>query len=146
LRTLFRRAAREHRRVEIIWVKGHKQNPYNKAADKAAKRSARNALNAPKSVVSVRRKISKQKTALGSIEMRGQEFAIRVVTAQYLASPHQLWRYKYEVISADSEYFGNVDEIFSKHYLRDGHHYQVRVNESTMNPRIVEVISEIERG
>jgi hypothetical protein len=55
------------------------RNPYNKAADKAAKRSAKNALNPPRSV----------------------DF---------------------------------VDEIFSEIYLRDGRHYEVRVNDVTANP------------
>jgi ribonuclease HI len=41
---LFQRASREGRRVEINWIKGHKQNPYNRAADKTAKRSAKNPL------------------------------------------------------------------------------------------------------
>ena len=36
----------------------------------------------------------------------------------------------------DSQFHGNVDEIFSTIALRDGHHYEVRVNDSTDNPRI----------
>jgi hypothetical protein len=31
----------------------------------------------------------------------------------------------------DSQFHGNVDEIFSTIALRDGHHYEVRVNGST---------------
>jgi ribonuclease HI len=140
---LLKRASQERRRVNIQWVKGHKQNPYNKAADKAAKRSARNALNEPLSIVSVRRKKSSKKTEIGSVKMQGQQVTIRVITAQFLRSPHRLWKYKYEVLSPESEFYANVDEIFSEVYLRDGHEYEVRLNDNTDNPRIVELIREL---
>jgi len=140
---LLKRASQDHRRVNIQWVKGHKQNPYNKAADKAAKRSARNPLNKPLSVVSVRRKKSSKETEIGSVKMQGQRLTIRVITAQFLRSPHQLWKYKYEVLSPESEFRGNVDEIFSEIYLRDGHEYEVTLNQNTDNPRIVELIRDL---
>jgi len=35
--------------------------------------------------------------------------------------------------------------IFADEVLRAGHHYEVRVNGQTDNPRIVEVIQELER-
>ena len=140
---LLKRASRDRRRVNIQWVKGHKQNPYNKAADKAAKRSAKNPLHKPLSVVSVRRKKSAKKTEIGSVKMQGQQLTIRVITAQFLRSPHQLWKYKYEVLSPGSEFCGNVDEIFSEIYLRDGHEYEVTLNNNTDNPRIVELIRDL---
>lgn len=140
---LLKRASHERRRVNINWVKGHKQNPYNKAADKAAKRSAKNPLMRPLSVVSVRRKKSSKKTEIGSVKMRGQKLTIRIVTAQFLRSPHQFWKYKYEVLSSESEFCGNLDEIFSEEYLRDGHEYEVVLNDNTANPRIVDVIREL---
>ena len=40
---------------------------------------------------------------------------------------------------------GRVDLIFADEVLRAGHHYEVRVNGQTDNPRIVEVIQELER-
>lgn len=143
---LLQRAHRERKRVHFNWVKGHKKNPYNKAADKAAKRSAKNPLNPPKSVVSVRRKQTSRTTEIGSIKMKEQVLDVRIVTAQFLGSPHKLWKYKYEVLSQESEFHGHLDEIFSEHYLRDGRHYTVRVNDNTANPRIVEVLSELDRG
>jgi ribonuclease HI len=143
---LFQYAHRTRRRVNINWVKGHKGNPYNKAADKAAKRSARNPLNPPKAVVSVRRKMSEEKTAIGSVKMLGQRLDVRIITAQYLGSPHRLWKYKYEVLTSESDYFGKVDEIFSELCLRDGHHYEVLVNAETANPRILELVREIDRS
>jgi len=140
---LLKRAAAGRRRVNIQWIKGHKQNPYNKAADKAAKRSAKNPLNKPLSVVSVRRKKSSKKTEIGSVKMQRQQLILRIITAQFLRSPHQLWKYKYEVLSSESEFCGNVDEIFSEIYLRDGHEYEVILNDNTGNPRIVEVIRDL---
>ena len=140
---LFKRAEQARRRVNIQWVKGHRQNPYNKAADKAAKRSAKNALNKPLSNVSVRRKKSAKKTEIGSVTMQGQQLIVRIITAQFLSSPHRLWKYKYEVLSAESEFCGNVDEIFSEVYMRDGHEYEVRLNDNTENPRIVEVLRDL---
>lgn len=140
---LLKRSSQERRRVNIHWVKGHKQNPYNKAADKAAKRSAKNPLNKPLSVASVRRKKSSKKTEISSVKMQGQQLKIRIVTAQFLRSPHQLWKYKYEVLSGESEFCGNVDEIFSELYLRDGHEYEVTLNDNTDNPRIVELIRDL---
>lgn len=142
---LLKLANSERRTVDFQWVKGHKKNPYNKQADKAAKRSAKNALNAPLSTVSVRRKITPNKSEIGSVKMIGQELSIRILTTEYLSSPHRLWKYKYEVLSTESPYDGNVDDIFSKIALRDGHHYVVKVNESTKNPTIVAMVCELDR-
>lgn len=136
---------RDRRRINVRWVKGHRKNPYNKQADKAARRSAKNPLNPSKSIVSVRRKISAESTEIGSVKMLGQLLAVRILTTEYLGSPHRLWKYKYEVLSTDSPFHGNVDEIFSTIALRDGHHYEVRVNDNTHNPRINELIREIDR-
>lgn len=76
--------------------------------------------------------------------MLGQLLAVRILTTEYLGSPYRLWKNKYEVLSTDSPFHGNVDEIFSRIALRDGHHYEVRVNDSTDNPRIDELIREID--
>jgi len=38
---------------------------------------------------------------------------------------------------------GNVDIIFSEHFLSTGHTYYVRVNSDTSNPRIEKVFREI---
>jgi len=78
------------------------------------------------------------------VSMEGQRLAIRVVTSEYL-SVQRISKYKYEVLSEDSKYFGLVDIIFSKIHLRAGRHYEVRVNQETRNPQIIELIREIER-
>lgn len=142
---LLRRAQKERRRVTIRWVKGHKTNVYNKAADKAAKRSAKNPFNRPLSVVSVRRKTTTKKTEIGSVKIGGQQLVVQIITVEYLGPPHRLWKYKYEVMSEDSKYHGNVDEIFSEIAL-NRHQYEVRVNDNTRNPRIVELIREVKNG
>lgn len=78
--------------------------------------------------------------------MLGQQFIVRIITTEYLGPPHRLWKYKYEVLSKDSKYYGYVDEIFSEVALRDGHQYEVRVNNDTRNPRIVEWVCERREG
>jgi ribonuclease HI len=134
-------------RIDIRWAKGHsKGNPHNKAADKLAKRSSEVAVNAPLSVVHVRRRTTKERTVLGSVRMEGQVVAIRVLGGETLRR-QRLAKYRYEVISPDSKYFGNVDVIYADSTLdiRAGHHYEVRVNTEPKNARIVELVRELER-
>ena len=99
------------KRVEISWVKGHKKHPYNEAADKAAKASAKGLLKPPLAVVHVRRKLTKQVVRPGCVPMQGQTMSIRIVTAQYLRSQRS-HKYKYEVISEGGT-MGMVDHIYS---------------------------------
>lgn len=139
---LMKSANEQHRRVSISWEKG-KTHQFNKAADKAAKRSSKNALNDPLSVVSVRRKTTQREVEIGSVHMLGQQLTIKIITAEWLPSPHRLFKYKYEVLSQDSPFYENVDVIFSERTLLHRHTYLVLVNESTANPRIVRVIEEV---
>jgi hypothetical protein len=48
-------------------------------------------------------------------------------------------------MSSDSEYFGKVDWIYSEHLLRAGHHYTVKVNHEVKNPRIIDVLCELNK-
>lgn len=132
------------RRVEFRWVKGHSKDRHNRAADKLAKRSAKNPLNPPLSIVNVRRNTANKKEERGSVQMLGQRLRIRVITDEYL-KPQRIYKYKYQVLSKASRYYGNVDTIFSAELLKAGHHYEVRVNKHTPNPNIVRVIRELER-
>jgi hypothetical protein len=132
------------RRVDIHWIKGHAKNQHNKAADKLAKKSAKNALNPPLTIVGVRRKKTKKSTEIGSVEIRGQRISVRIITTEYL-SVHRLFKYKYEVISKRSKYYGHVDEIFGSEVMREGHHYEVRVNKNMASPVVTTVLREIER-
>jgi hypothetical protein len=131
-------------RVNFFWVKGHSKDQHNKAVDKLAKKSAKRALNEPLSVVTVRRKITSKSVEVGSVQMHGQRLRIRVITSQYLRV-QKLSRYKYEVISKNSKYFGNVDFIFSALDMKAGHHYEVLVNKISSNPTVTNVLGELER-
>ena len=132
------------RRVRFQWVKGHSKNVHNKAVDKLAKQSANGVLNKALRPTTVRRKKTAQSVHVGSIKMEGQTFAIRVVTDTYLKT-QKLYKYMYEVLTESSPYCGNADYIYSTLLLRAGHHYQVRVNSESRNPRIIDVLCEIDR-
>jgi ribonuclease HI len=128
--------------VEIVWVKGHSKSEHNKAADRLARQSAMRAFKAPLTRVSVRRKRTDKSVDVGSVEMTGQRITISIITSEYL-KVQKVWKYKYEVISKHRIYRGNVDFIFSEHFLSTGHTYYVRFNSDTSNPRIEKVFREI---
>jgi len=141
---LVREIKKAPRRAEFTWIKGHSNNPHNKAVDRLAKQSAKNAVNDAMSIVAVRRKQTEKSVNIGSVEMRGQRLAIRIITSEYLRV-QKINKYKYEVISKRSKYLGNVDFIYSTHGLGAGHHYEISVNRNTANPRVVTVLRELER-
>lgn len=135
-------------RVEIKWVKGHSKNYHNKAVDRMARESAKMAretrkftIRKPLSFVHVRRKLTSNLVEIGSVEMKSQRMSVRIITCEYL-TVQKVWKYKYEVISKKSKYYGKVDIIFSEHPLSTGHSYYVKVNDNTLNPRIVKVFRE----
>lgn len=141
---LVRVAGRVGRPVEIKWVKGHKTSVHNKAADKLAKRSAKQQTGRRASVVKVRRKKTAKSVELGSVGMQGQRLTIRVITDEYLVV-QGFNKYKYEVMSKASEFFGLVDVIYSQKglVLSAGHTYFVRVNRDQRAPRIEKVFREV---
>jgi ribonuclease HI len=130
-------------RVEIKWVKGHSKSEHNKAVDRLARASAMRPYNRPLTHVNVRRKKTSRSVDVGSVEMIGQHITIYIITSEYL-KVQRLWKYKYEVISKQSKFRGNVDIIFSEHFLGPGRTYYVKVNTDTSNPRIEKVFREIE--
>lgn len=131
------------RPVIFEWIKGHSKNLHNRAVDKLAKRSAKGALLPPLQVASVRRKLSSRSVEPGSVQIAGQCLKIRIVTDTYLRT-QRLYKYKYEVLP-NGPSSGLVDLIYSKECLRAGHHYEVRLNDDSKNPRIVEVLNELVR-
>jgi ribonuclease HI len=133
------------KRVEFKWVKGHSKDPHNRAVDKLAKQSAKAVLNRSLRVTAVRRKISPHSVQAGSGPMRGQTLSVRIITDTYMRL-QRVYKYKYEVLSDSGEHAENVDWIYSRHCLRAGHHYEVRVNEDARNPQIAEVLRELERS
>jgi ribonuclease HI len=139
---LVKRATTIGMRAEIRWVKGHKASLHNRAADKLAKGSAKQATRPPVSIVSVRRKKTKKSVLRGSVPLSGQRLTIRVITNEYLRQ-QRCYKYMYEVMSKASPYFGNVDVAYSDHLIRDGHTYYVLMGVETRNPRIVKVYREV---
>ena len=57
---LIREMAKVRKRVDIEWIKGHAKNEHNKAVDKLAKNSAKNATKRLPGFVDVRRKFTKK--------------------------------------------------------------------------------------
>lgn len=139
-----KKAAAAGLRVDVEWEPG-KTNADNKAVDKLAKASAKEALlKRPLKHVAVRKRISSNPAVHGSVPMRGQELDVRIVTETWL-KVQRVYRYKFEVLPSNPEYVGNVDLAFSKHPLKAGHHYRVVVGKEDKNPTIEEVQKELER-
>lgn len=140
----YKKAAERFEVVRIEWVRGHSKNPHNKAADRLARDSARNASNRPRKVVHVRRKHTTETVSRGSVGMEGQRLTIRVFQSGIL-NVQKLWRCTYEVVSPDSPFVGRVDVVFTDEDKRldAGHTYDVRFNQDNANPRIMQVFGEI---
>ena len=132
-------------RVDFKWVKGHSTNKHNNAVDKLARESAEGFLNEPLTVQSARRKLTDESVHIGSVGMEAQELDVRIITDKRMRE-QKLWRYKYEVLPSDSPYAGKVDVIFSEILLRAHHSYRVRVCDNQKNPRIVELVDEINQS
>lgn len=130
------------KKVQYYWVKGHSINIHNRAVDKLARKSAKNASRSPLRTTSVRRKTSRKSTKRGSVGVHGQRLTIRVIEVERLRS-QKLWKYRYEVVSRHSAYFQCVDIAFSAILLRDGHTYLVTLNKNQSNPTIMKKIKEI---
>lgn len=130
-------------RVDVKWVKGHKRDPHNKRADELARKSARTKSTRSASPQRVRRKLSPNPLAVGSVKMEGQMITVHIITDKYLGPPHKCYRYMYEVVDEDSPYHQDVDYIWSEEMLSAGHTYFVRLNEDNKYPRIEEKLAEI---
>jgi ribonuclease HI len=131
-------------RVEIEWVRGHAKDEHNRAADRMAKRSAKLATKAPVSLAHVRRKLTDESVSLGSVVMEGQRISIRIVSTEYL-TVQKLWKCKYEVLTKTSDYYPNVDIVYSDNRLGAGHSYYVQFNDEPKNPRVVQVFRELKK-
>jgi hypothetical protein len=101
------------------------------------------AINEPLHVGVVRRKVTSQQVVRGSIVPAGQLILIHVIEDRFL--PRQkVTRYRYEVTSSSSPDFGKVDFAYSGLIMKSGHHYRVRLNTDRKNPRIAEVVEEVD--
>jgi len=132
------------KRVEIHWVKGHSKDMNNRSVDRMAKLSANIPQNKPLAIVHVRRKITSGVVDPGCVEIKGQRISIRIISSEYL-KVQKLHKYKYEVISKQSDLLGFVDIIYSNHSLKAGHSYFVILGKDPNNPRIKKVIKEIKK-
>lgn len=142
-KTLIKAADRVGIPVEIEWVKGHRNSPHNKMADRLARASAKGPLREPLVQRKVRRKTSPHQVKRGSVTMDGQQLTIRIIEEAPPSSG--LVRFKYEVMSRKSPYYQRVDYIWDDQTssMRCGHSFRVRVNRDTSAPRIVKVFREV---
>jgi ribonuclease HI len=141
---LLRRSDRQRKPVKIKWVPG-KKSPRTKEVDKAAKRAAKAAPTGQLVPSEVRRKRSDQPIEIGGVPMRGQTMQIHLFKTEFQRL-HRLLKYWYTVESGNSPYRGRADVIYAEEILplRRGHEFIVRVNETDGNPRIVEIVSELD--
>jgi ribonuclease HI len=142
---LLRLAHRTGKPLEMKWIKGHKTSQHNKAVDKLAKQSASMRMGRRLAPVKVRRKRTNAKVEKGSVRMNGQRITIRIIEDRF-EPVQRMNRYKYEVVSRASEYFGRVDTIYSaaQIHLSAGHTYFLRVNDDTDAPRVERIFREVE--
>ena len=106
--------------------------------------SAKSLLNPSLITTKLRRKKTTKITKLGSVEMKGQRISVHIINEEYM-NLQKLSKYRYEVISKGSEYYGNADIIYSElHHLKAGHRYVVTLNSNNRNPRILKMIKELE--
>ena len=129
-------------RVDLEWVKAHKSNPHNRAADKLAKKSASTPLNRPFSVSATTRKWSDRKTRRGSIQPRGQVIRVRIVSREYKRKA-KTTEYRYEAIDQDDPNFKDVDFAYCETNLSRNRCYLVRLNSDASSVTFVEVIEEL---
>ena len=137
---------RNQKRFRFYWVKGHSKDVHNRAADKLARESAKRAIKPPLSTVEPRRKISTKSVEIGSVPMLNQQLLIHIITKYHLKT-QRLYKYKYEVLSQDSPWYGNVDIACAdpEINLRANHYYSVKFNDNRYNPRIVELLEEFSK-
>lgn len=140
---LLKEAKKVRKRIDFQWLR-RRSNEHSRAVDKLAKQSAKNATKKLSGFVDVRRKLTNKSVEYGSVKMLGQKISIRIITSKYLGSPHNIWRYKYEVISKKSKFYQNVDIIYYPESLRKRYSYSVRLNKNNDYPQISKVLQVID--
>lgn len=130
-------------KVDIEWVKAHKNNKHNRAADKLAKQSASMPFNRPLSISETTRKWSDRKTKRGCVPILGQETKIRIVSREYVTRA-KTNKYRYEVIEPNDKSFKDLDFVYCDDSLSRNKCYKVRFNTDKDKPFILEVIEELD--
>lgn len=130
-------------RVAIEWVKAHKSNVHNRAADKLAKQSAEMPFNKPLSIGATTRKWSDRKTKRGCVPVSGQEMRIRVISREYKRHD-KAHEYRYEVIDPHDPSYKDIDFVRSQESLSRNKCYLVRLNSDQNNPRLDAILEELD--
>ena len=129
--------------IKLEWVKAHKSNIHNKAADKLAKQSAWSPVNKPLSTSETTKKWSDRKTIRGSIPNTGQVIAIWIVSRKFI-SKAKTTEYRYEVVDPTSANFKDVDFANCEKPLSRNHCYEVHFSEVGDNPFFAEILRELD--
>jgi len=129
-------------RVDLEWVKAHKSNVHNKAADKLAKKSAAIPVNKPFSNSATTKKWSDRKTVRGCIEPTGQELKVRIISRKYI-SKAKTTEYRYEVVDSTDSNFQAIDFAYCDEALSRNHCYLVQLNVDATRPTFTEVSEEL---
>lgn len=129
--------------IKVEWVKGHKSNKHNRAADKLAKKSASMPFNKPISFSETTRKWSDRNTDRGCVPVNGQEIKIRIISREYKRHG-KTYEYRYEVIDPKDKSFKNIDFIRFSQYMSRNKCFRVRLNSDQRNPIIEELIEELD--
>lgn len=128
--------------VNFEKVKGHSGDENNEIVDKLAKQSRKGILRGSLSKVNVRRKITDKITVRGSVISEGQRLRIKIVSSEWIRS-HKEYKYRFEVLSKKSKYFGNMDFLYAKESIRAGHTYDVILMKGLGYCRIKKIIKEV---
>lgn len=129
--------------VDLEWVKAHKRNKHNKAADELAKQSVSMPFNRPLSHSETTRKWSNRKTKRGCVPVFGQETKIRIVSREHVKRA-KTNEFRYEIIDPNDESFKDLDFIYCDEFLSRNKCYHVRFNTEHEKPFIIEVIEELD--
>ena len=130
-------------RVDIEWVKSHKDNIHNRAANDLARESASMPFNRPLSISGTTRKWSERKTKRGCVQVLGQVTKIRIISWKYLKRD-KTFEYRYEIIDPDDRNYKDLDFLYYSDALSRNKCYQVRFNTDQSKPSIDEIIIELE--
>ena len=130
-------------KVNIEWVKGHKDSKYNRAADKLAKQSAAMPINKPLSHSTTTKKWSDRSTSRGCVPILGQKVKIRIISREFKKYANT-YEYRYEVIDPKDKSFKDLDFVYCDEYISRNKCLQVRFNNEQQKPYIVEIVEELE--
>ena len=130
-------------KVDIEWVKGHKKNIHNIAADKLASESASNPLNKPITISGTTRKWSDRTTKRGCVPIFGQITKIRIIGWKY-KKRDRVYEHRYEIIDPDDKNYKDLDFLFYSVGLSRNKCYEVRLNSDQSKPTIEKIICELD--